>query len=223
MRKESNIMKKLLFSSIAAGLILAGTFEQVQADSINVNDMKLNGHSADAAIFLKDNDSATELNDLVDIKKLFSGNEFTFITKDDPLGGAPATGTLGTIEFELLASSSSTSKEWTSGTWTLSWSSASTIFPITIDLVAVLKAGNGYAAFLFDDEILSVAGTNISDPWVITFENGGKQIPDLSHFSLYGRDVTPQTPVPEPATLLLFGSGLIAFASLRRRKPYRRD
>ena len=66
-------MKKLLFSSIAAGLILAGTFEQVQADSVNVNDMKLNGHSADAAIFLKNNDSATKLNDLVDIKKLFSG------------------------------------------------------------------------------------------------------------------------------------------------------
>jgi len=38
---------------------------------------------------------------------------------------------------------------------------------------------------------------------------------DLSHLSVYG---TPGEPVPEPATLLLLGSGLIGLAGIGRRK-----
>ena len=51
--------------------------------------------------------------------------------------------------------------------------------------------------------------------WANSPSQGG----ELSHANLYGRDVRiPTEVVPEPATLVLFGSGIMAAAAARRRR-----
>lgn len=74
------------------------------------------------------------------------------------------------------------------------------------DLMIVLKAGNGYIGYQLADK-------EISGTW----NTGDINNKGLSHLSIYGRD---EVPVPEPATLLLFGTGIagLAGAGLRKRK-----
>ena len=64
-----------------------------------------------------------------------------------------------------------------------------------------------WAAFLLPDD-------ETSGLWANSPNQGG----ELSHANLYGRDLRgPTEVVPEPATLVLFGSGIMAIAAGRRR------
>lgn len=54
---------------------------------------------------------------------------------------------------------------------------------------------------------------NSAGDW--TYPEYLEQIKDLSHLSVYGRGAAP---VPEPATMLLMGSGLIGLAGIGRKK-----
>ncbi|HRX70722.1 MAG: PEP-CTERM sorting domain-containing protein [Candidatus Competibacteraceae bacterium] len=123
--------------------------------------------------------------------------------------------------------------------------------PVTMDLNIVTSQGSGYAQYLFSDETLS-AQLN-SDPilgygtgsFEINYKCTGNTGPQadcqsqsdtnaFSHLSIYGRNVTANTPpnpdsdpdpdpdpIPEPASLGLLGLGLLAMNAIRRRKVVR--
>jgi hypothetical protein len=73
---------------------------------------------------------------------------------------------------------------------------------------SVLPAGSYIVAFL--DEVVTTKkgkGTTTTSQWLATANSGA-----------IFETGTPSTPAPEPATLTLFGSGLIAMAGLIRRR-----
>ena len=79
------------------------------------------------------------------------------------------------------------------------------------EFLIVLKAANaaGFAAWIFDGtEANSTSGT-----WLVGWTNGGGNTPDLSHLSIYA-----PTPIPIPAAVWLFGSGLLGLVGVARRK-----
>ncbi|MDR2549010.1 MAG: PEP-CTERM sorting domain-containing protein [Desulfobulbus sp.] len=201
-------MKMKLFLGLVALFIAS------QAQAVSLSDVMFNGRPADGmtgVVMGNDTGLASGLNDI------FGGSEFSLIAKDDPPGGAAATGSFGGMDFSVASSGKGTkTSTGTIGTWDLTWSG--TGFPLTVDFVLVLKASDRYVAFFFDDVLLDASGSSTDNPWSITFTNSGGKFPELSHLSLYGRDPLPGSSVPEPAAMLLFGTGLIGLAGFSRRK-----
>ena len=88
-----------------------------------------------------------------------------------------------------------------SGTWSVNTDALDSY----ADFMIVLKGGNAFVAWFFDN-------TNVDDgTWQITGNS------NLSHLTIYARGQST-TLVPEPATLTLLGLGLLGVSLARKRR-----
>jgi len=142
------------------------------------------------------------------------GDTFKFIAKDENSTNpsAVSTGTADGVAFTFNA----VNFVKTGGEWALSWTGS---IPVYFDFVVATKAGNDFAYYFFDNIYLAdVPNNSGSGTYLIGYHQSptSDNTSSLSHLSLYG--VSDSIPVPEPATMLLFGTGLAGLAGIARRK-----
>lgn len=192
------------------------SFDNTQG--LSKGDMSFNDVSAsDCYGVVTGNDPGSAINDLAHWKT--PEVEWTLLVKSDiDLNGGIGYGNLSGIAFTLSASAG------TEGFWTLNALDTNGLayanLPATVDFVGVLKAGTGFAAYFFDDMVVSADNNGT---WAIAFNNNGGQVPDLSHLSLYTRiDMSGGIPaaIPEAQTyaMMLVGLGLVGFMARRRTR-----
>lgn len=229
MKTTLNALSTTLILAALSGNVLAAptlcSAGSPHADGLSVSDMTFQGNNAnDCYGVVSANDSGSNV---------WTDTGWTLFAKDD-VGGALSGGTILGITFSLDALPNTAAK---SGTWVLSW--AQTGLPgydLTMDVVGVLKASNGFASYLFEDLMFTADGSG-SGTWKITYENNGGQIPDLSHLSLYYKNAvhsststsstsgqtTSGSQVSEPGMLGLIGLGLLGQAFLLRQRRRRQE
>lgn len=170
-------------------------------------------------------------------------NQLVFLAKHEegePSSSGSSDGLDG-IVFEILTDGG---EDGAAGTWTISWKDTNgsdpANLPLLVDLVALLKGSDNSAAYLLSSVLLPLSPTTGEGSFDIEFFiNGGKQCedsdyhqydgykkkekecdtkqPSLSHLTLFGRIVSRTIEVAEPATMTMFGVGLMGLWTLRRR------
>jgi hypothetical protein len=217
------VINKLRVGALAGFAVLfmaAGTAQAAPSycvpgpneDGLSTSDVSFrNTNSDDCYGVVSGNNTTTELDAIWGSK--YGGGTFGAVVGD----GGTAVSYLG-LSWSLSADTGSST-----GDWTLSITDPGTpSLPVTVDIAVVLKAGNEWATYFFNDETFTIIGDSIG-AFTINFLNTGGQFPNLSHMDVYLRQGgsgggSTQTVVPEPASLLLLGTGLSAAAWRARRK-----
>ena len=179
-----------------------------QAQALGVSDVQLNGDDATSVSDWGKNNPQT----------LLSESGFAWLFKDSPSPNSSFKyDEAGGITFGMNVGGTNNSPV---GTWDFTWSGIAET--MTVDLYVVLESGPNFVGYFFDDVVLTAASGGYEGTWEVTFTNPGGNIAGLSNLHLYVGNIKPidpyQNPIPEPATMLLFGIGLIGLAGVARRK-----
>jgi|GEM_PF-1287485 len=205
-------MLTLAVTTASAELINDVTFNGVGANGVYVTGKGGTGPESGSAVQSYANDN-----------NLFGAttSSWSFLVKDKDKNNSVSADYSG-FHFTLAADD----KDKKSGTWTLTVTDlnpdSGLSIPFEMDFLAYMHGGNNGAFYFFDDREISASNAGT---FQITFKNNSGNFPGLSNFDLLVRDlrdISTQPPaevdIPEPASMLLFGAGLLGLGLSRRRK-----
>jgi hypothetical protein len=143
------------------------------------------------------NDSTTFLEELIQYyfnDPLYTISDYTKV--DSPTGG-----TTGNLTYSIDPATQSDTPKWIGGDWSIT-------APNAVEFYSV-KATNSFALYYLNP--MQASG----DWWTGHLLAGNQQqVDSISHFVA----VSSAQPVPEPATMLLLGTGLLGIAAASRKK-----
>ena len=211
--------RKLFFLTIGLAVITLGLARPAQADIIVLSGV--NNQGTDNVLLNPADDVLTVTgtvgadNDLVN----FTSTSGSGLLDADPSGQATVSGGAGNVDFTQLSFFLADNDTFTRAVFNIN---AATNGSTIIHVEGVNITGG----FFEDDFTVDANGQNF---FTVSAINGqlidlisltainGAIFEDVRQVRLGGDSITP-TPIPEPASMLLFGTGLAAFAARYRRK-----